>query len=384
MKAFWGFIKKEFLHIFRDRRTLLILFGMPLAQLLLFGYAVRNELNRADIAILDHSRDEVTREITGKLLSSGHFQLSAWLESEAEIEEVFQRGIARNVVVFESDFGRKLIREGRADVLIVTDASDPNMAQILEGYTANIIREYQQEWQMRNRMAMSGVGGMTSGAGGLAASGIIPEMRMLFNPELRSANLFVPGLIAFILMLVSAFLTSIAIAREKEMGTMEVLLVSPLDPRQIIAGKVLPYLVLSIVNVFTVLVVALVVFQVPFRGSVILFSLLSLLFIMTALALGLRISNAVRDQQTAMMMSLAGLLLPTILLSGFIFPISNMPVILQYLSHIVPAKWYLIIIRGIMLKGVGLEVLWMEALILLGMMSLLFVVSIKSFKIRLE
>jgi ABC-2 type transport system permease protein len=366
MKAFLGFVRKEFLHIFRDRRTLLILFGMPLIQLVLFGYAVRNELNKADIAILDHSRDEVTRQITEKLLSSGYFQLAAVLQSEAEIEEVFQKGVARSVVVFESGFGRRLMHEGMADVSIVTDASDPNMAQILEGYIANIIRESQGPPDQMVR------------------TGFVPEMRMLFNPELRSANLFVPGLVAFIFMLVSAFLTSITIAREKELGTMEVLLVSPLNPLQIILGKVLPYLVLSVINVFSVLAVALVVFQVPFRGSLVLFSLLSLLFIMTALALGVRISSAVKDQQTAMMLSLAGLLLPTILLSGFIFPISNMPAILQYLSHVVPAKWYLIIIRGIMLKGAGLEVLWMESLILFGMMAVLLVASIKSFKIRLE
>lgn len=366
MKAFLGFVRKEFLHIFRDRRTLLILFGMPLIQLVLFGYAVRNELNKADIAILDHSRDEVTRQITDKLLSSGYFQLAAVLQSEAEIEEMFQTGMARSVVVFESGFGRRLMQEGMADVSIVTDASDPNMAQILEGYIANIIRESQGPPDRMER------------------TGFVPEMRMLFNPELRSANLFVPGLVAFIFMLVSAFLTSITIAREKELGTMEVLLVSPLNPLQIILGKVLPYLVLSVINVFSVLAVALVLFQVPFRGSLVLFSLISLLFIMTALALGVRISSAVKDQQTAMMMSLAGLLLPTILLSGFIFPISNMPAILQYLSHVVPAKWYLIIIRGIMLKGAGLEVLWMESLILFGMMAVLLGASIKSFKIRLE
>ena len=366
MKAFLGFVRKEFLHIFRDRRTLLILFGMPLIQLVLFGYAVRNELNQADIAILDHSRDEVTRHITDKLLSSGYFQLSAVLNSEAEIEEVFQKGIARSAVIFESGFGRRLTSEGRADVSIVTDASNPNMAQILEGYISNIVRESQGQPEQMVR------------------TGFVPEMRMLFNPELRSANLFVPGLVAFIFMLVSAFLTSITIAREKELGTMEVLLVSPLNPLQIILGKVLPYLVLSVVNVFSVLVVALLLFRVPFLGSIVLFSLLSLLFIMTALALGVRISSAVKDQQTAMMLSLAGLLLPTILLSGFIFPISNMPAILQYLSHVVPAKWYLIIIRGIMLKGAGLEVLWMESLILFGMMTVLLIASIRSFKIRLE
>ena len=372
MKAFWGFVVKEFYHIFRDRRTLLILFGMPLVQLLLFGYAIRNELNKADIAIFDQSRDEVTREISDKLLASGHFQLTALLEHESEMERIFQRGTARGVVVFEPEFGRKLLHDGQSAVQVITDASDPNMAKMLEVYLSNVIRDYQREFNETNR------------SGDVRISGLVPQTRMLFNPELRSANLFVPGLIAFILMLVSAFLTSITIAREKEMGTMEVLLVSPLNPMQIIIGKVLPYLALSVINVVMVLAVALAVFQIPFRGSILLFSLLCVLFIMTALALGVRISGFVRDQQTAMMMSLAGLLLPTILLSGFIFPVANMPEILQWISHIVPAKWFLIIIRGIMLKGAGLEHLWMETLILFGMMFLLLVSGIKTFKVRLE
>ena len=373
MKAFLGFIVKEFRHIFRDRRTLLILFGMPLVQLLLFGYAIRNELNQADIAVLDHSRDEVTREITEKLLSSGHFRLAAYPESEAEIEGIFRKGTARSVVVFQPDFAGALMRGGSAQVSIVTDASDPNMAQLLEGYIQGIIREYRQELQ-----------DVSAAESAVAAGGFVPRTRMLFNPELKSSNLFVPGLIAFILMLVSAFLTSITIAREKETGTMEVLLVSPLDPMQIILGKVLPYLALSVINVVSVLAVALVVFQVPFRGSVLSFALVCILFVMTALALGLRISSVVRDQQTAMMLSLAGLLLPTILLSGFIFPISNMPAVLQWISHAVPAKWFLIIIRGIMLKGTDISLYWMETLILFGMMGVLLLSSIKSFNIRLE
>lgn len=369
MKPFLAFVKKEFLHIFRDRRTLLILFGMPLIQLVIFGFAVRNELNKADFAILDYSRDSVTREITGKLTSSGYFRLQALLDHEDEIEAVFRQGIARNVVIFEPGFGEKLVRDGKAAVNIVTDASDPNMSQMLEGYTSGIIQDYQES--------------MRSGTE-VRKTGILPEVRMLFNPELSSANLFVPGLIAFILMLVSAFLTSISLTREKETGTMEILLASPLKPIQIIVGKLLPYLALSVINVFTILVVALLLFDVPFRGSVLLFSLLSILFILTALALGLRISSVAKDQQTAMIMALAGLLLPTILLSGFIFPVANMPVVLQYLSHLVPAKWFLIIIRGIMLKGTGIEYFWMETLILVLMMVVLLVSSIKAFKIRLQ
>lgn len=369
MKAFIGFIRKEFYHIFRDRRTMAILFLMPLLQLILFGYAIRNELNEADVAILDHSKDTVTRNITDKLLSSGHFKLAATPEHETEIQEIFQQGIARKVVIFESNFEQKLRSDGRAGIQIITDASDPMTAQMLEGYTTNIIRNFQQT---------------ELDAPDSHTAGVNPEVRMLYNPELRSSNMFVPGLIAFILMLVCAFMTSITLTREKETGSMEVLLASPLRPMQIIIGKVLPYLALSVINIISVLIVATVLFDVPFRGSYALFFGLSVLFILTALALGVRISVTAKDQQTAMMMSLGSLLFPTVFLSGFIFPIENMPAILQYISHAVPAKWYLISLRGIMLKGVGLEYLWMETLILFGMMLLLIMVSIKSFKIRLE
>ena len=207
---------------------------------------------------------------------------------------------------------------------------------------------------------------------------------MRFNPELKSIFLFVPGLIALILMLVSALMTSITITREKELGTMEILLVSPLKPIQIIVGKVLPYFLLSFINVSTILVLARLVFHIPIRGSVLLLLAECLLFILCALSLGILISAKSKTQQTATMISLSGLLLPTIILSGFIFPIDSMPKILQVISHIVPAKWFLIIIRGIMLKGVGFEYFWKETLILAFMTAVLMTASIRSFKIRLD
>jgi ABC-2 type transport system permease protein len=215
-------------------------------------------------------------------------------------------------------------------------------------------------------------------------SGVATNVNMLFNPQLESVNLFVPGLIAVILMLISALMTSISITREKEMGNMEILLVSPLRPAQIIIGKVLPYLVLSFVNVLTVLALAHWVFNVPFRGSYSLFLAESLLFIFTALALGVFISAKASDQQTAMMASLAGLLLPTVLLSGFIFPISSMPVVLQWFSTLIPARWFLVIVRSIMLKDSSLLLLWRETLIILVMTLGFVVLSIKNFKVRLE
>ncbi len=369
MSSFKGFITKEFKQIYRDKRTLLVLFGMPIIQMLLFGFAIRNEVENAKVMVLDASHDEVTREIINKVDASNYFTVEGEIQRYGNIEELFQRGEIDEVIVFESDFARKLHRGEQPEVNIITDASNPNLAQLIQQYSSSIIVDYQQ--QMAND-------------GQIRKGGIATNVNMLFNPQLESVNLFVPGLIAVILMLISALMTSISITREKEMGNMEILLVSPLRPGQIIIGKVLPYLVLAFVNVFTVLVLARWVFAVPFRGSYGLFLAESLLFIFTALALGVFISTKANDQQTAMMASLAGLLLPTVLLSGFIFPISSMPVILQWFSTLIPARWFLVIVRSIMLKDAGLLLIWKETLIL-GVMTLsLIALSVKNFKVRLE
>jgi ABC-2 type transport system permease protein len=362
MRAFLGFIRKEFLHILRDKRTLVILFGMPLAQLLIFGFAIRNELNRTGIAILDQSKDEQTALIVDKLVASGYFDITAWLDHPDQIEEVFRSGTSRLVLVLGSGYEREWGRGGAAQVQIITDASNPNMAQLAQNYVTAIIRDSAPS----------------------PARGLIPEVRMMYNPTLRSANLFVPGLIAIILMLVSTLMTSIAITREKELGTMEVLLASPLHPLIIILGKVLPYLVLSLLNVVTVLITAQWVFDVPFMGSYLHFFLQAGLFTLVALSLGIWISTLTNSQQVAMMIALAGLLLPTILLSGFIFAVENMPYPLQLFSNIVPARWFLVIIKGIMLKGSGIAILWQETLVLSGMLVFLVVLSVRTFKVRLE
>jgi ABC-2 type transport system permease protein len=207
---------------------------------------------------------------------------------------------------------------------------------------------------------------------------------MFYNPELKSVYMFVPGLIALILMLVSALMTSIAITKEKEFGSMEVLLVSPLKPQIIILGKVVPYITIALINSLSVLTLALLIFKVPFKGSFLIFLGESFLFILTALSLGIMISTIAKTQQVALMMSLAGLLMPTVLLSGFIFPIENMPAVLQYLSHLIPAKWFLVILKSNMLKGNGIEYYWKETLILFLMMTFYLLISVKKFKIRLE
>ncbi len=368
MKRFIGFIKKEFYHIFRDRRTLFILFGMPIVQIMLFGFAITNEINNVDIAILDKSKDVTTQEIINKISSSKYFSIKQIIENETEIEAVFKKGKVKAVLVFEKAFSKKLIKENNATVQIITDATDPNTANNITNFVSSILLKYQQEINKDLKIPYQ----------------IVPETRMVYNQELKSVFMFVPGVMTIILMLVSAMMTSISITKEKELGTMEILLVSPLKPFQVIIGKVVPYIFLSIINAVVIILLSIFIFKMPVQGSLFLLGAESVLFIINALSLGILISTVSETQQTAMMISLMGLLLPVILLSGFIFPISSMPNILQVISNVIPATWYIIILKGIMLKGVGLTFLWKETLILLGMTVLFIALSIKKYKIRLE
>lgn len=368
MRKFRGFFIKELNHIIRDTRTLMILFVLPVVLLLIFGYVVTNELKDIRIAVFDQSNDRYTRDLTGHILSSGYFILDKTIGSEDEIGETFRQGRVKMVIVFEKDFGVKLNRDHRAGVQLIADASDANMANLVVNYTTAIIRNYTM--------------GLNAGAD--IPFRAEPRVRMVYNEHMDGAFMFVPGTMAMILMLVSALMTSISIAREKELGTMETLLVSPLRPGHIILGKVAPYIGLSFINASAIILIGYFVFGLPVRGNVPLLLAECLLFIAVALSLGILISTLANSQQTAMFMSLLALLLPTILLSGFIFPVENMPTILQWLSYIVPAKYFIIIIKDIMIKGTGLIFVWKETLVLAGMMALFLFVSSRRFRIRLE
>ncbi|WP_423126686.1 ABC transporter permease [Gaoshiqia sp. Z1-71] len=368
MKRFFGFVKKEFYHIFRDVRTMIILFGIPVAQLLLFGTVITNEIKDVHIAVCDQSKDEVTREITNKILSSGYFFMDQYLESTADIEAIFKKGKVKEVLVFEPDFARNLERDGKAAVQVIADASDPNLGKMLAAYTTGIINDYMLKEMGELHMPMQ----------------IKPEVRMFYNEELKSVYLFVPGIMAMILMLISAMMTSISITREKELGTMEILLVSPLRPVQIILGKVAPYLGLSVINALIILLIGHFVFGVPIHGSWFLLMAESILFILMALCLGILISSVAKNQMVAMFISMIALMLPTILLSGFIFPIENMPYPLQLLSNIMPPRWFIVILKNIMLKGAGFLYVWKESLILLGMAAVFTAIAVRKFKTRLE
>ncbi|MBK6904345.1 MAG: ABC transporter permease [Saprospirales bacterium] len=368
MSPFFAFVKKETLHILRDPRTLVILLGMPIAQVILFGFAITNELNDVRVAIFDSAKDPVSMEISDRLTSSGFFQLSAETGKEEDLEGVFQHERVKLVVVFPPGFQERFYRNDNPQIQLIADATDPNTATTIVAYASAIIRQYEQE---------------KKGSAALPYA-IKTEVRMRYNEELKSVFLFVPGVITIILMLVSAMMTSIALTREKELGTMEVLLVSPLRPLVIVVGKVVPYIALGLIIMGIILGLATTVFQMPIRGSLGLLVAECLLFVSTSLSLGILISSRVKTQMVALLISLMALMLPTILLSGFIFPVENMPWLLQIISHIVPARWFIVIVKGIMLKGAGLEVLWEETLILIFMTIVLIGASIRSFKLRLE
>ena len=347
---------------------MIILFGMPIAQLLIFGFVISNEIQDANISILDKSNDYHTQKITQKILSSGYFHLQNKLSNDAQIEDEFKAGVSKLVLVFENNFAQQLESKGRAELQILADASDPNSAEILSNFTRGIVDSYLAELNPEQEQTFI----------------IDPLVRMIFNPGLKGVFMFVPGTMALILMLISAMMTSITIAREKEMGTMEVLLVSPLRPIQIILGKVAPYFVLSVINTIVILLLSYFIFGLPLNGSIILLMLECMLFILLALSLGIFISTKAPSQQVAMFISLFALMLPTLLLSGFIFPIENMPKVLQYLSLIMPPRWFIVIIKNIMIKGTGFLFVWKETLILTGITILLIVASVKNFKLRLE
>jgi ABC-2 type transport system permease protein len=367
VKQFIAFVKKEFYHIWRDKQTLLILFGMPIAQIMIFGFALTNEVKNAKIAVLDPSKDISTKTLTQRIDASRYFDVQKNLQSQSQIEVAFQEGKIKLAVIFPQDFNASLMHNNTATIQFIADASDPNIATTLTSYASAIVQDYQQEMKGSTPLPYS----------------IQTDIRMLYNPQLKGAYNFVPGVMAMILLLVCTLMTSIAIVREKERGTMEILLASPLQPIVVILAKAIPYLVLSMVNIASILLLSVFVLELPIEGSLSLLIGESILFTITSLSLGLLISSITSSQQVAMMISLVGMFLPTLMFSGFMFPIESMPVPLQVISNIVPAKWYFYIVKAVMIKGLGIGAIWKETLILSGMTVFLLGLSIKKYKIRL-
>jgi len=367
MKQFLSFVRKEFYHIMRDRRTMFILLGMPIVQIIIFGFALTNEVKNAKIAILDQSHDAATQQLISEISASQYFDLAATLHSPGEIDAVFKKNEAKIVMVLPASFGDDLKHFNNAQVQLIADASDPNTATTLINYASVIIKDYQQQVMDAQKIPYT----------------INTQVRMLYNPQMKGAYSFVPGVMAMVLMLVCTMMTAITVVREKEMGTMEIMLVSPVQPLKIVIAKAIPYLLLSIVNISSILLLSVFVLGVPINGSLVLLIAESILYTITCLSFGLLISSSTDSQQTAMFISLTGMFLPTIMLSGFMFPIENVPLPLRMLSNIVPARWFYQIVRSVMIKGLDISGVWKETLILFGMTIFLLTLAIKKFKIRL-
>lgn len=368
--TFYPFVEKEFFHIFRDRRTMLILLGIPVVLIVLFGFAISTEIKGINVAVVSPGPDETVRNLVRQLDENAYFQVVSQGNSYEEAFRSLRRQACDVILVFGDGFEKRLAGGGGepAALCIAADAVDPNVASAEVMYLTSLIRSSLQE-------------GMTGAAG---PEGVLSHIRLLYNPQMKSAYNFVPGIMGWILLLICAMMTSITIVREKEVGTMEVLLVSPVRPIVIMLAKMTPYFVLSCVNLATILLLACFLLDVPVAGGLAGVVAVSLLYIVLSLAIGLLISCVSKNQVTAIIISGMLLMMPIIVFSGMLFPLESMPGILQGFAQIVPAKWYIQAVRRLMIEGVALRAVWPEVCVLAAMTVLAAGISYRLFKIRLE
>jgi ABC-2 type transport system permease protein len=362
MKNLIIFIRKEVLHILRDPKSLMIMVLLPLVEILLFGFVLRYEIENTNLAVYDMAKEYRSEQLVHRLEAGKRFKVQM-VDSMSEGEELMMTGKVKAILRITNDFDKKTLQGEEPVLQLLLDASDPNTATTIETYLNAVLMDF-------------------FNAGSKIASPPLLKVEPLlyYNPLLKS----VPGLIGVILMLICALMTSISLTREKETGTLKVLLISPLKPIQIIIGKVIPYLLVSFLNIGIILTLAFTVFKMPMAGSLLLLILVSLLYCITALALGFLISTKAQSQQVAMMISLAGLMLPTTLLSGMIYPIKNMPMWLQGITYVMPARWFVNILKHIMLKGSPLSVFLPDIGVLMLMTMVIIAVSLKNFKVRFK
>ena len=352
MKQFISFIIKETKHIVRDKRTMLILFGMPIVLMLIFGFAITTDVRNVRTVVVTSSLDHLTQRAVERLAASEYFTITATVATPHDAERLIRGQKADLAIVFSPDFASK-----RQGMQFIVDGADPNMAQQWTNYATAVIAN---------------------------ADASLVNSKMLYNPQMRSAYNFVPAIMGMLLMLVCAMMTSISIVREKEKGTMEVLLVSPVKPLMIIVAKAIPYLVLAFAILTTILLMGRYVLGVPLQGSIVWIYLVSTIYILLALSLGLLISNIATSQLMALLLSAMVLLVPIVMLSGMLFPVESMPPVLQWISAIVPPRYYIEAMRKLMIMGVGIGEVLREVVILTAMTVLLLAVSLLKFKTRLE
>ena len=379
MKQFINFVIKEAKHILRDKRTMLILFGMPVVLMLIFGFAITNDVRNVRTVVVTSQMDHLTQQAIDRLAASEYFTITTTVPTPKDAELMIRSQKADMGLIPGPASPSNPLSKGRGETptagkgsnhtwQIMVDGADPNMAQQWTTYAQAILS---QPVGGKNDLLSSPFG---EGVG----------VRLLYNPQMKSAYNFVPAIMGMLLLLICAMMTSVSIVREKERGTMEVLLVSPVRPLMIIVAKVVPYLLLALLILAMILLISATVLDVPLQGSLGWILVVSLIYILLALSLGLLISNIAQTQFVALLVSAMVLLLPTVMLSGMLFPVESMPVILQWISAIIPPRYYIQAMRKLMIMGVGIQEVWLEVAVLIGMTAFLLVVSLKKFKTRLE
>jgi ABC-2 type transport system permease protein len=361
--------RKEVIQLRRDPRSLLLAFAVPVILLIIFGYAITFDIRAISTAILDHDNSARSRELIDRLRSSGYFEIERRIERPEEIGELMNRGEILIAIVIPPDFGRTLGSGRSADVQAIVDGSDANTATIALGYTQAVVMAYSTDIQLRGRTLRPPV---------------IAQSRVWYNEELLSRNMIVPGLVAVIMMIIAAMLTSLTVAREWERGTMEQLASTPVSRVEVVVGKLLPYIAIGLIDIVLTAGLGILLFDVPFRGNALLLIVLSFFFLLGALGLGIFISAATRSQVLATQIAMVVTYLPSLLLSGFMFSIDAMPPPLQALSYLIPARYYLVVTRGIFLKGVGIEVLRVQGLLMVLFAAIGLLLAITRFRKEIE
>ncbi len=360
MKELRQILNKEFIHIFRDKITLFLVLAIPLVLVLLFGFTISTDINHARISVLDLANDSQSKALIEKICASGYFEIVSSPKSETEIGNDFKSKNIKLALIIPPNFENVLTKEKFVTIQIISDVSDLNVASILNNYVKAILHDFTLDYNSN------------------MPSKIPIEMntKMMYNPEANSVYMFVPGIITLIMIIVTALLSSITLSREVETGTMGMLLIAPVKKLYVVIGKVIPYMILSFISTIAIIIISVAVFKMPIEGSIWLLLLLCIIFMLTSASFGMMISSLVKTQLDAMMITMMGLFLPTALLSGFLFPIDNMPFVFQLLANIFPAKWFIIAIKDVMIKGSGIFDIWLYLVILLGMAALLITISL--------
>ena len=368
-------IKKEFLQFSRDRKMFGISFIAPVFQLLILGYAATLDVKEIPTVICDLDKSATSRNLVSDFQSAGYFSIVGYIHDIDEVDHQIDDGHASIAIVIPPDFEHKINSGESAPMQVIADGSESNSAGIGMSYATMIVGRFSQNILLE-AFVRKGLGSMIPGR-------VQAEVGVWFNPELRSRNFMVPGVLALLLMVMTMVLTSLAIVKEKEMGKMEQLVVTPIKPYELIVGKLAPFMIVGVIDVVLVVGFTNVVFDLPVKGGFWLLMLLCMVFLMTTLGLGLFVSTISRTQQQAMLTSIFFLILPMIFFSGFVFPIQNMPQIIQYITYLLPLRYFFVIVRGLFLKGVGIDILWPQALALLVFGVIILTMSVLRFRKRL-